>query len=166
MLALFIGEALPIEAAVTAVLGGAMAGYGIAFRSDARAMQSWPEVSGVVSQASVEEFFESGGTSDDFGQTMYRPLIAYDYVVDGHEYRGHRIGAARTSASWRSHAESILARYPLNQSVTVYYNPADPKDALLERATAPAWAATIITLGLLLAIGGLAWMFMPLAGVK
>lgn len=117
-------------------------------------------VSGTVSESKVRETapWEQFGT--DQNQTVYEPVIAYDYVVDGHEYRGRRIAVASMSTSLRSYAENRIAEYPVGRQLTVFVNPADPKDAIVERTSAPAYALALVVLGMALAIGGLVWGFM------
>ena len=146
----------PIEAVGIAAMGGAMTGYGIAFGSEARAMQRWPQVEGTIRRSEVEEYYDHSG--DDHGQTLYRPAITYDFVVGDRHYRGERIEVAVTGTSFRSHAESIIARYPSGKRVVVYYDPANPRECLLERASAPGWAAAATILGIMLTIGGMTWV--------
>ena len=78
----------------------------------------------------------------------------------GHEYRGRRIAVASMSTSLRSYAENRIAEYPVGRQLTVFVNPADPKDAIVERTSAPAYALALVVLGMALAIGGLVWGFM------
>jgi len=63
------------------------------------------------------------------------PDVVYAYSVDGHVYQGTRV---RLSGSGRSSnvGSSVVAtaeRYPAGAAVTVYYDPANPWDAALER---------------------------------
>jgi hypothetical protein len=61
--------------------------------------------------------------------------IVYAYSVDGHVYQGTRIrlaGHARAAGAG-SGAVATAERYPAGAAVTVYYDPANPWDATLER---------------------------------
>jgi hypothetical protein len=59
------------------------------------------------------------------------PLVEYEYQVDGKSLRCDRImiGGGKSEVE----LEYVLGRYPLGAKVVVYYNPADPRQAVLER---------------------------------
>lgn len=154
---------LPINAALIAVFGGGVAGYGFASSFDARDMQKWPCVTGTVSTSRVEEYYDPSG--DDGNRTKYRPNISYDFLVGDREYRGYRVDAAPKGAGWRSHAESMVERYPVGKQVTVHYDPANPRECILEAATAPAWAAGITVVGVLIVLGALGWIALAMSGL-
>ena len=66
---------------------------------------------------------------------MYKPVIAYEYVVDGQSHHSQQISyGAVDSASMSSWAERIVARYPLGGQAQVFYNPANPSEAVLEHS--------------------------------
>ncbi len=67
-------------------------------------------------------------------RTSYFPKVRYEYSVLGKAYTGERIafGAAKGHSA-PADAEKVLARYPVGATVTVYYNPRDPAEAVLER---------------------------------
>lgn len=63
------------------------------------------------------------------------PEVVYAYSVGGHVYQGTRI---RVEGSGRSVVPgtgglATIERYPAGATVTVYYDPANPWDAALER---------------------------------
>jgi hypothetical protein len=67
--------------------------------------------------------------------SSYRPIIAYEYLVQGRQYRGDRIFCGLGRASWsRETAEYIQRQYPVGSRVTVHYNPRDPQAAALSSA--------------------------------
>jgi hypothetical protein len=55
-------------------------------------------------------------------------------------------------------AQSIVDRYPDGATVTVYYNPADPSDAVLERGNTPGIGVLYI-IGGIFAVAGLLFLF-------
>jgi hypothetical protein len=57
--------------------------------------------------------------------------VAYEYTVGGRTYRGSRIGVAGSTGG--PDVAATLARYHVGALVTVFYDPADPKNAVLER---------------------------------
>lgn len=101
--------------------------------------KSWPTTDGVVRTAGVAR----SGREVPF---------AYDYVVGKIRYRGHRItpGQDRAIGIFNPDAadpQDVARRYPPGTAVTVYYDPADPDDSVLEPGvslfTICAWALGI-----------------------
>lgn len=89
-----------------------------------KAVMQWPSVTGTV----VKSEIRIHRTSEDHTEF---PDITYTYEVMGKAYRckqilpGGEIGGMDI--------QSTLNRYPLNAQITVYYDPHNPKDAVLER---------------------------------
>lgn len=85
---------------------------------------------GHVTAARVEA--RSSRSRDDQGytveQTVYEPVVAYTYVVDGRTLEGTRL----TRVTVASTTQPDLSRYPVGGVVMVYYNPEDPATAYLE----------------------------------
>jgi hypothetical protein len=101
-------------------------------RGKQKAQQSlnWPVVQGQVTEAKVRvgsyEYEEST-------RVDYIPEVHYLYQVGGQTYHGSKITfGAEPVFNSRQKAEAVLARYPLNGSVTVSYNPANPQESVLE----------------------------------
>ena len=71
---------------------------------------------------------EHGANNSDLTNT---PLVEYEYQVNDQSFRGDRImiGGGKSEVE----LEYVLGRYPLGAKVVVYYNPADPQQAVLER---------------------------------
>jgi hypothetical protein len=78
----------------------------------------------------------------------YSSHIAYRYAVDGAEFVSTQISMAKKFDAFLStfsgtgdaaYEGTWLARYPVGKRVTVYYDPNDPANALLERDE--AWLA-------------------------
>lgn len=88
---------------------------------------------------------------------MYRANIRYEYAVNGesHESDIWRFGAKISWLSWPSVAARATARYPFGKSVTVFYNPNNPSDAVLEPGTID-WTGFV--LGLLFMIAPAIWI--------
>lgn len=62
----------------------------------------------------------------------YTPAVTYRYEVDGQAFTGDRVGYVRRGLR-RSLAEQAAAAYP--DTVEVWFDPASPGDAYLERHT-------------------------------
>src|SRR5262245_31087583 len=87
----------------------------------------WPKVVGrIVSSEIMHE-------EDDAGHT-YGNKVAYEYSVDGVTYHCNRRGwmGDNLRSSFKGRANRIAATYPVGQAVTVYYDPSDPAQAVLE----------------------------------
>ncbi len=68
---------------------------------------------------------------EDREQVRSAPSVAYEYMLDGKTFCGKRISLAEVIPE--GEIETIPNRYPMGASVTVYYDPANPCQAVLER---------------------------------
>jgi hypothetical protein len=102
-------------------------------RKKAEVSLAWPSVSGKVLKAEVEQG-ESIADEDGMTRTIYYPSVEYEYEVGGQVFTGKKIsfGATQTYSS-NAKAAAELAQYPLGKPVPVYYDPADPGQAVLVR---------------------------------
>ena len=102
-------------------------------RQQSGASQGWPAVQGQVTEAHVEHSTHSD--SDGGIQYSYSPRLSYTYQAGGNTYYSDKItfGFQQTFNS-EAKAQAALQRYPVGGNVTVYYNPANPEEAVLERA--------------------------------
>lgn len=81
--------------------------------------------------------------------------IRYEYRVNGKRYSGQRVGIGEDLGD--HDVAGTLERYPQGASVTVYYDPDNPAEAVLERdAPEGIWSAIIIFLvvSIFLLVGG------------
>jgi Protein of unknown function (DUF3592) len=85
------------------------------------AAQGYPSVPGVVTHSKVD----CGEDGDS-----YRPDIHYDYTVAGVRYAGVRYRYGQWGSNDNS-ARRTVDQHPVGKEVAVYYNPADPADAVL-----------------------------------
>jgi hypothetical protein len=88
------------------------------------ATQIWPTVTGKITTSNVKKRHDS-----EHGNVAY-PHVSYTYEVDGKIHHSSNIMAGGELGGMN--VESTLARYPLSSQVTVYYDPQNPKDAVLE----------------------------------
>ncbi len=64
------------------------------------------------------------------------PMVVYEYEVGGTKYLSNRVRAQDASGPTLGgalYANPLLKRYPKGATVTVYYNPQNPKESALER---------------------------------
>jgi len=69
--------------------------------------------------------------SDVDNVSSYTPLIYYKYQIGSVSYETAGFSYKLPTSSKRS-AEKAMAKYPVGEKVTVYYNPKNPKIAVLE----------------------------------
>ena len=87
--------------------------------------EKFPSTAGqVVSSQVTRHRGSKGGTS-------YGVKIGYQYVVDDRTFQAGRYRYGQVSSSNRSWAQATVARFPPGSQTRVFYNPANPSDALL-----------------------------------
>ena len=118
------------------VAGGVMSFFGVRQFTQAKASPAWPTVTGVITVAELGK--QMGNERDE--STTYSADISYDYLVNDRSYVNGAVSFDGVKSSDPSTARRILKRYPVGKQVTVYYNPSDPQDAVLEPGlTAGSW---------------------------
>ena len=122
-----------IVGAVLAAIAALFIGIGWYSRQKVRASQAWPSAPGRVLASGVEV------SSGNEGGNVYRAQITYSYQVGGREFRNNRrVFGDSVSSGNRGAAERTAARFAAGSSVPVFYNPANPQDAVLERTSGVA----------------------------
>jgi hypothetical protein len=121
---------------------------------EVRRASRWPATPGTITVSTVNASKNKPGDPGyDFSDTEVtnQPFVEYEYKVDRRKLRGNRITIGEKISGFE--LESTLARYPVGATVTVYYDPANPKNAVLERDLPKIVFAGVGCL-LLLFIGG------------
>ena len=135
-----------IFSVILLIFGGVFTFLGTTFRQQQAATQGWPAVQGTISNAYVhyEEPFDTEDTPS------YSPVIVYEYTVNGQVYSSTQlnIGFERSYGAQRE-ADEALAEYPVGGAVTVYYDPANPGNAVLDRASNGNQIVLIAGIGML-----------------
>jgi hypothetical protein len=101
-------------------------------RKKAEASQGWPSTIGQINESRVSHsvYTDTDGDSRD----SYTPYVEYTYQVAGQTYTGREITFGfKQGFSNASKAQAMLAKFPVGAQVNVYYDPADPQQAVLER---------------------------------
>ena len=119
-------------------------------KQKAASSQTWPSTSGRIVEARVTE--STSTDSDGDRSTYYSPQIVYEYEVMGSPIRGDKIyvGLKSSSSNYKK-AQEKVAQYPIGKTVSVFYNPDDPTDAVLERR---AQTTTTLVLGIIFLVIG------------
>ena len=113
----------------------------------------YPSVLGKITSSEVgTPTAGSGRESGDRIQTFALD-ITYKYVVNGKTYSSKKRRWHEVQSSFHRYHDSIARRYPLGKSVTVFYNPNNPKVAVLE----PGLGLGALT-GLLIFISSIAFL--------
>ena len=108
--------------------------------------QHWPTASGIIRHSGIH-------LKELMNSSRYYATIPYDYQVDGVWYSSTRVsfGDFWNMGNGSMKATRILSCYPEGKKVTVFYDPADPKVAVLETGlTERTWTAIISGVGFLL----------------
>ena len=97
---------------------------------EVRRASRWPSAPGRITGCKTRKVHtrQSGG-APSVGNV---PDITYIYTVDGVEHRGKRISIGEIKAD-SPEVEAALERYQVGRTGPVFYNPAKPDEAVLER---------------------------------
>ena len=120
-----------VFAGVFLVAGVIILLWGITSSRSAFTSQKWPAETGTITASSIET------SRSNKGNTMYSADIRYTYQVNGQGYTGSKVSFGDVSTSDSADARKIVSRYQSGQAVTVYYNPQDPQQAVLETGFSP-----------------------------
>jgi hypothetical protein len=120
---------------------------GLSARNLARgsANRNWPQAEGRILQSFV---YVDKGTHNSQG---FVPRLEYEYSVGGVTFRSMRLRFGQTGGWSREQAERTVAPFAVGAPVPVFYDPANPKEAVLIQGT--SWG------NLLIAFAGLAFLF-------
>ena len=117
------------------VAGVALVLFGLSFLKTATASQQWPTVQGTVQAVTITRDRIDTSASPAY---TYTYTVTYSYEVDGSSHRGDRysLGDGSTASKrYPERSDAIAAaaqNHRIGQTVTVYYNPADPSSAILK----------------------------------
>jgi hypothetical protein len=95
---------------------------------EARQSRSWPSAQGRITKSDLvvkEKRVGKLGKSSRKRKMRYAS-IEYRYQVDGIKYKSNRVTFGMSES-----ADELVAEYPYNSSVSVYYDPTDPSSAVL-----------------------------------
>ncbi len=94
-----------------------------------RQAQSWEKTTGHIVRSEIKvERHQFPGEPETVKNV---PAVEYDFRVGKRTVHGTRIGIGDDSGGVNT--EATLKRYPMGANVTVYYDPADPRNCVLER---------------------------------
>ena len=116
-----------IEASVFAAGGAGIVGWFVWALPASWRSKKWPSVAGVVVNARLE-------TLSNRQLREYRPEISYTYTLNSTEFTSSRVtfGDFLYSSFARGASQRRVAKYPVGSTVCVFYDPGDPREAVLE----------------------------------
>lgn len=90
------------------------------------------------------------------------PAIEYEFSVGFHPFRGTRVSIGEIMPD-TPEVQAALARYPVGGSATVYYDPANPKENVLERDLPANFGLIWVFIAVLavVCVGGVVWFIGP-----
>ena len=129
-------------------------------------MTTWVESQGTMLSGYVVGS-EGYDQSTNSYQTYYAPEVTYQYEVNGVQYTGSRVAELAGRYGSKSDVEKFLADHPVGSTVTVYYDPADANNAILEKGLGSIGQKQLLLAGgiigsVLAAAGGLSVVMLGL----
>jgi hypothetical protein len=99
------------------------------FREREKAVESQQWIAGIATI--IRSRVAVSGDGED---RTYSSDVAYEFTVNGMKHLGTCVKPGDSiGLSWKGPAEEIVARYPRGATVTVYFDPADPRRCVLEQ---------------------------------
>ncbi len=126
----------------------------VALYRDMQAAKAFPRAQGRVRDTQIIDFETRGELKNGRRRgvrTMHRPVVTYEYQVDGKGYVNRRVNFGTDEAGSLGFAQKIVARYPVGKTVEVIYDPKNPQESGLELRSGWIWFA------LLAAVIAFAW---------
>ncbi len=93
-----------------------------------RRAAKWAQTTGRVIKSTVGS--REHGFAGEAESVRNIPLVSYTFSVNGKEFHGERIVLGEVGAS---EIDEMLTKYPAGKDVTVFYDPANPNNCVLER---------------------------------
>jgi hypothetical protein len=117
-------------------------------KQQADASLGLPSAIGQIVEADVHHSRSTDSEGDS--RDSYTPHVRYTYHANGADYTGDKITFGFVSGyGSESKARAGLMKYPIGGQVPVYYDPANPEKAVLERKAGGSTAGMIIGIALL-----------------
>lgn len=136
---------------IVTLVGLVLIYFGLRDILQAQTSTRWLPAPGIIVSSDL------GVEDDGEGNTLYRADIQYTYELNGHEFQGDRVFFGAMSTSERRQVFDLLLKYPKGTAVSVYYDPADPSQSVLEPGIHGAnWFLPI--LGAVFGVVGLAFI--------
>jgi len=110
------------------LLGIAAIYFGTVQFNKSQEAKKWPQAKGVVVFSRVNSHYSTG----QHATLMFSPDVRYQYSVNGQVYYSKSISFGDYSSSIYSQIKNVVDKYYVNEDISVYYDPANPAQAVLE----------------------------------
>ena len=119
--------------------------------------KQWPAAVGKVVRSGIGTEVRETSTQRPTTWVTHGAQVEYEYQVGGEKLTGSTVHVGNTRSGGPRQAQRIANRYPAGSDVLVYYNPSDPKVAVLEPGLPPGlWILAIIGLPMFaIGLGGI-----------
>ena len=124
--------------------------------------KNWSTTGGVILTSEISSHQESERDSNGHYRmvTYYSVNIVYQYIVNGFNYSCSRVSYSTfDSTSDHNEAQQLANKYSVGKNVTVYYNPNNPSEAVLETGSTNITYVFLI-LGVILTIAGIVFLYL------
>lgn len=143
-----------------------LAGIGLSLWGTLVAVQAWltttwPTTEGVIIAANVEERVNVNASEVEEDKLDYVAAVQYTYVVNGETLTADNIRTFEDRAfGTRSDAQTVVDGYRPGDPITVYYNPNNAEQALLQPGV-PGASLIPLGFGLFGLLSGLMFVLRP-----
>ncbi|MBS2101220.1 DUF3592 domain-containing protein [Carboxylicivirga linearis] len=139
---------LQIAGIITLIVGLIILIFNLRSLIKANSSKNWLSAEGEILNSELD-ITKSFGESDK----VYNPKVEYKYLVNGKEYCSTRIyyGSSSSSTFKKSKSRNIIEKYPKGSRVTVFYDPMNESEAVIERGVKPEVISLILASSVLLA---------------
>ncbi|MFN8383726.1 MAG: DUF3592 domain-containing protein [Anaerolineales bacterium] len=118
-----------------------------------RKAKDWPSVLGTITSSSLKKerraTIRQGNHTERYD--LFTPQIKYTYTVKGNIHESSHIGYGIYTRRSDTFGKKLMERFPQGASVSVYYNPADPRVSLLEKRATHTYGMYIYSILFMLA---------------
>lgn len=131
---------------------------GLKIRIKAGASKLWPSVQGKIKSSTPDKH---GEDDDALNPRMYMAMIQYEYWVAPRHYTNDKLFiGGQLRMGFKKKAEGHCQNYPVGAEATVYYDPNNPQDSVLEtrEVSSGAW---LLGGGVFLVFGVLVYFGVP-----
>ena len=146
---------------VFVIIGAVILRYAMTTAEKARQSESWPSTEGEIAHSAI--LYQTDTTATSNGVATYKADVAYRYKVNGANYSSSKVALLDLASSSGRGQQSIVQRYPDKSKVDVYYNPADPSEAILEPGSVGG-INFLYLIGGIFATAGVFFLVMSLTG--
>lgn len=109
----------------------------------ARSQFAWNRETATVKSATLE-----------IGKGFYAN-IEYEYLREGRRILSNQLQTLEVSLPWPTSAQQMIEKYPVGSEITVYVDPKDPSNAVIEPGGDPKYLPLFLTIaGFTLFVGG------------